>query len=181
MLMLQMIWTGFYGNRKPDSLLASRAVTPKQMLLPSSVTLTYTDLVFILTRLGWKVKTEWGSFAHLWNSHITKVMFSISLFISCFINDYCLFSITPLCNSPVRLWGYWTVDWQCSCGWGEEVEEEGGNMRQTWQSSICCHGYKKVHLPFSQLRWVTADYSLHLHHFSILSSSSSHSSLFFFL
>lgn len=38
MLMLQMIRTGYYGNKKPDSLLAGGAVTQEQMTPPLSTT-----------------------------------------------------------------------------------------------------------------------------------------------
>lgn len=33
---MQMIRTGYYGNVKPNSLLANRTVTQKQMTLPTS-------------------------------------------------------------------------------------------------------------------------------------------------
>lgn len=86
------------------------------------------------------------------------------------------FPITPQCNIPVR--GYWMGDRWCNFGWRkEEEEEEGGDMRQAWLSSICCNGCTKVHLPFSQLRRVTADHSLYftslpsfLSFFSVFSS-----------
>ncbi len=61
-------------------------------------------------------------------------------------------------------------DWQCNFGW---IEEEGGDMRLAWLSSICCHGDKKVHVPFSHLKQSHCCPLPSLHQFSSLSTSSS--------